>query len=112
MIGARTSDGRRRLNDVEPVHCVARAAQFAAAVKLLHVADMPRAAGKKIGIQRENDIGLFRTVHGVDIAPKGELAPFASAVASSGLPLMPLGAGNLFQDISDLRAKRRRSDRA
>src|SRR5271155_2074946 len=112
MIRARSRDGRRRLNHIQPVHRVAGTAQLAATVKLLHVTDMPRPAGQEIRIQRKNNVSLFRTIHGADIASESELSAFASAVAPSRLPLVPLRTRDIFEDALDLRGKRRRSDRA
>ena len=103
MIRARSRDGRRRLNDIEPVHRVAGPAQLAAAVKLLHVADMAWPAGQEIRIQRKNNVCLFRTIHGADIASESELAAFPRAIAPGRLPLVPLRAGDMFEDALDLR---------
>src|SRR5882672_2322049 len=112
MIRARARDGRRRLNYIQPVHGVARPAQFAAAVKLLHIANVPGPGGQKVRIQRKNYVGLLRTIHSVDVTRKRELAALSRTVAPRRFPLVPLGARYLFQEVLDLRSERRRSDRA
>src|SRR5277367_4183579 len=103
MIGAGAGDGRRRLDHVEPVHRVVRTVQLAAAVKLPDVANVTRAARQEIGVQRKNNVSLFRTIDGADVATERQLAAFARAVAARRLPLVPLGARNLLQDTLDLR---------
>jgi len=91
MIRGCSGDARRRLNHIEPIHRIVRAIQLAAPREFSRVADVPRAAAKEIGIERKDDVSLFRAIDRVDVAAKGELRAFARAVADGGFPLVPLG---------------------
>ena len=110
MVRCSTRHRRRRLDDVQAVHLAAQLLylgilfQLAALVKLLHVANVPRPAGQKIGIERQNHFGAFRPIYRVDVASKCEFSAFARAVADRGFPLMPLHLRILFQQRLQLLA--------
>ncbi len=110
MIRGRTGDAGRRLNHIEPVHRVTRATQLAAAREFSRVADVSRAATQEIGIERKDDIGLFREIHRVEVVAKGKLRAFTRAVADGGLPLVPFGLRKKRKERLNLRGQRRRSD--
>src|SRR5260370_42550507 len=95
MIRGRAGDRRRWLDNVQTIHlaagtpCFLKLIQFAAAIKLLHVANMSRPTGQEIGIQRQDDLGLLRTINRVDVAAEGKLGALARPVAAGWLPLLP-----------------------
>src|SRR5258708_9362649 len=96
MIRGRAGDRRRGLDNVQTIHlaagtpCFLKLIQFAAAIKLLHVANMSRPAGQEIGIEREDDLGLLRTINRVDAAAEGKLAALARPAAACWFPMLPL----------------------
>ena len=91
VVGARSRHARRGLYNVQPVHRGARAVQLATFVKLPRVPNVPRTAGEKIRIERQNDVRFSRTVNGVDVSPERQLRAFARAVAYGWLPMVPFG---------------------
>src|SRR6266404_2321569 len=108
MVGAGAGYRGRRLDDIEAIHLAAGAIAFAklvelaAAIKLFHVADVPRSAGEEIGVQGEDYVRFFRPVHGVDVTTECQLGALARAVASGGLPLMPLRLRVKLQQVLQL----------
>ena len=96
MIRARAGHARRGLDHVQAVHLATFAIDFgilielAAAIKLFHIANVPRSAGQEIGIERKDDLGLLRTINRVGVAAEGKLGALARPVAAGRFPLMPL----------------------
>src|SRR5205814_9704172 len=95
MIRSGPGNAWRRLDYIQTVHLRAAAVPFeelvqvAAARKLSRVADVSRATAQEIRVEREDDVGLLRTIDRINVAAKGKLRAFARAVANGGLPLMP-----------------------
>src|SRR5258708_40315082 len=95
MIRGRAGDRRRGLDNVQTIHlaagtpCFLKLIQFAAAIKLLHVANMSRPTGQEIGIERQDDLRLLRTINRVALAAESKLGALARPVASGRSPLMP-----------------------
>src|SRR6266851_8865910 len=118
MIRARARYARRRLNHIEAIHLAASATdfceliQFATTRKLSRVPDVSRTAAEEIGIEREDHVGLFRTVNRVDVAPKSQLRALARAIAHRRLPPVPLGLRIQRGKRLGVRGERRRLDDA
>src|SRR5438067_10093028 len=116
MICSRASDAGCGFNHVQTVHLRAAAVPFeelvqvAAARKFSRVADVSRATAQEIRVEREDDVGLLRTIDRINVAAKGKLRAFARAVADGWLPLMPFSLRKKRQQRLNLRSERRRSD--
>src|SRR5438132_13939560 len=113
MICSRASDAGCRLDYIQPVHLRTAAIPFeeliqvAAAREFSGVTDVSRAATQKIGVERENDVGLLHAVNRVEVTAEGELRAFARAVADGRLPLVPLGFRKKRQQRLNLCGERR-----
>ena len=68
---------------------------------------MPRPIRQEIRIQRQNHVGFFDAIHGVQVSTEGELASLARAVANRRLPLMPFRFRIQLQQRLQLRSHRR-----
>src|SRR6267378_2230160 len=116
MIRGRTGHTGRGLNHIQAIHLAAKAIdyreliQIAAARKFPDVANVSRPAAQEIGIEREDDFGLFDTINRIEITPESELRTLARAVADRRLPLVPFGFRKKGQQRLNLSGKRRRSD--
>src|SRR5260370_9092678 len=113
MIRGRTGHTGCRLNHVQPVHLRAAAIPFeeliqiAAARKFPGVANVSRPTAQEIGIEREDDFGLFDTINRIEIAPESELRTLARAVTDRRLPLMPFSFRKSRQKRLNLCGERR-----
>jgi len=108
MIGAGACHARRWLNHVQAIHRVARARQLAATREFSSVTDVCWSAAEKIGVERNDHVGLFEAINGADVGSKGELSAFARPVACGRLPLVPFGLRIERQKRLNLRRQRRR----
>src|SRR5215472_1121955 len=84
--------------------------ELAAFVKVSHVADVAGSAGKKIGVDRKNNLGVFRAVDRVDVTSESEFCALARAVSDGRFPLMPFRQGIKGQNILQIRGERGRVD--
>src|SRR5258708_16384627 len=116
MIRGRAGDRRRGLDNVQTIHlaagtpCFLKLIQFAAAIKLLHVANMSRPTGQEIGIAPQDDLGLLRPINRFDRAAESNLPALRPPAAAAGVPLMPLSLPAEPRQRIYLRGRRGRSD--
>ena len=72
---------------------------------------MTRPAFENVGVERHDDVRLVEVIDGVGVAAEGKAHPLAHIVATGGFPLVPARAGELRQNLLDLRTERGRGDR-
>ena len=70
--------------------------------EIAHMADMPWTHSKKIGIQRQDDIGPIHAVVHLKIFPKRQLGSRPVVLVSDRLIPMPLRRGISLQEYSKL----------
>ena len=73
MISTGTGYGGRRLDDIQPVHCVVRPVQFTAPREFARIAYVSRPTAEEIRIQRENNAGFLRPIYRVDVTSERQL---------------------------------------
>ena len=104
MIRLRPRRRRRALDHVQPVHV---AVGIAALGEVADVADISRKTRiQKVGVERDDYVGLFKIVARLDRLAEGQLRAFEHVVAIDRLVHMPLGLRINLQEIaqSDRRA--------
>src|ERR1700757_4965262 len=102
MIGCGTRYRGHGLDDIETIHPIVGSVHFAPACELACVGNMPGSAGKKIRIERDNHVGLFDGIDGMEVVAKGKFCPLALSISSSGLPLVPFCFGVERQQLANL----------
>ena len=110
VIGDRAGAGGAGLDRVQAVDRRRPLAHFAAAGEVARVAEVAGAAIEEVGVERDDDVRFVEVIDGVRVAAERQPQSFAHVVAAGRLPLMPLRAGRLRQELLDLRAERRRGD--
>ncbi len=90
MIRARAGSCRRGLNDVQPAHFVFAFGNAPAGGELTRVAQRSRRAGKEIGIERKNSLGLIEVIDRVDGLAERRDRAGPRVVSVDWFVLMPL----------------------
>src|SRR4029453_6768480 len=106
-----TGNRRRRLDGVEPVHTDLALTHSPLGGKVASITDVCRTAEKKISVQRENHLGVFKSVNRIDVCAETQTGAGTNVIAIYWFVLVPLAAGKSSQQLAQLIGKRRRSDR-
>ncbi|MCG3121214.1 MAG: hypothetical protein ALAOOOJD_04214 [bacterium] len=93
VIRHRAGEGRAALDAVQTIHRICTIDHAALDGELAAISQAPGKIDEKIGIERQNDVGLIETVLRLDIIAEGQPAAFARIVAIGRLVLMPLRGG-------------------
>ncbi len=108
MVGIGTGDARGWLRRIEAAHgCALGFFDPAPGGKIARVPQRCRMLRKKIRVERDDHF-RFREIVNRFRAEDAAGARFAQSVAGERLPLMPPGAGKLFNDRLELGGQRRR----
>ena len=111
VVGLGSRGGGGGLDDVQPVHLGLVAADAPARRELAGIAQEGGAGSEKIGIERNDDLGVGEVVPGVDRLAEGLDRGGAGAVRPGGIPLVPLGGGEELLNGAELLRHGGRGDR-
>ena len=108
MVGARSRQRGRRLDDVEPVRVLSPAARD-------EVAHGPRHGGSRaeeVRLEREDDVRAIERVERLDVLAERDPRARGDVLASGRLPRDPPGLRERGENVFDLAAQRRRGHRS
>src|SRR5262245_60775638 len=109
MIGHRSGVARSALHHVEPVHLVFGFADTAPRGEVTGVSQLARAGRKKIGVERDDDVGFCKIIACRSVCPEGQLGALPHWIAIHSLVLVPLCGWKVCQQPLKLSVQRRRS---
>ena len=111
VIGAATGDRGGRFGHVEAAQAIGLGVDAATGgerPRVLHAERVLRS--QEVGVEREDDVGLFEVVDRLDVVAKGQPGAGAGVVAGRRLPLDPLRVGMGGEHLLDLGGQGRRVD--
>ena len=112
VIGDRAAPRREGLDRVEPVDgCRLALTHAAPRREIVRVTKVSGAAVHEIGIERHDDVCFVEVVNRIHVRAERSTQTLANVVAAYRLPLMPLHAGKLGEQLLNLCAERGGCDR-